>query len=192
MSQTAEEITDLVRTTFTASLPSAGPFGVSDQFRDSQNHPAGIRAPHAIQAMQAAQCVDRWSVGEGASVSIALAARTDTRQYDALITATDTTAMGMQIMQAWRLYGGWPRNPTAALGAFIARFGLEVIVGGSVRGLFVPTFTGMAGEIVGLAGEPKSCTMSAMVRKDGNGPLTVEWAYAIDDEAYRRYVATNR
>lgn len=144
--------------------------------------------------MQDAQSVDRWSVGEGesASVSIALAARTDTRQYDALITATETPTMGMQIVQAWRLYGDWPGSPTAALGAFIARFGLEVIVGGSVRGLFVPRFTGMADQIVGLAGEPKSCTMSAMMRKDGNGPLTVEWAYAIDDAAYRRYVTTNR
>jgi hypothetical protein len=99
---------------------------------------------------------------------------------------------GLQIQQAWRLYGDWPSTPTSALAAFVARFGLEVIVGGTVQGLFVPTYTGQTDQIAALAGEPGPFTMSVMFRKDGAGPATISWAYAINDDAYRSYVSSNR
>lgn len=194
MSQSAQEIEDLIRVSFTSTEPTVGEITISDQFRTSQNHPAGIRAPHAIEAMKEAMGVDRWDLG-GSSVSIAIAAATETRPYAALVTAGETPTMGgnTSISQAWRLYGDWPDQPTSALAAFIARFGLEIIVGGSVRGLFVPTFTGNAEQIIGLAGDPRPFTMSAQVQRDGsNGPLHVWWAYAIDDENYRTYVGQNR
>jgi hypothetical protein len=194
MTQTAADIEALIRSAFTLEPSTSGPFAVSKMFRDEQNHPAGIRAPHAIEAMKDAQSVDRWTMGEGSSVSIALAAGTETRPYAALITAVETpTISSASISQAWRLYGTWPDNPTSALAAFVARFGLEVVVGGSVRGLFVATFTGESEQMIGLANEPRTCTMSVLMRKDGNtGPLEVQWAYAIDDETYRSYVNQNR
>lgn len=201
MAHGAADIEAEIRGAFEAMKPFDGPVVITDQFKNEQNHPAGIRAPHALDAMKDVRAIDRWGFGSepaDGSISVALAAPTPRRSYAMLLTAFATPATDnvLSIAQAWRLYGDWPTSPTAALAAFIARYGKDVVVGDN-RARFIAKATVQGASETSLLSIPDATargkvTASASFRTNKDGTTSVWWVYGIDVDDYNADVNRSR
>jgi hypothetical protein len=170
----------------------------SDAFIAANNNPAGMRAPHAIDAVHRSSRVDAYEVSGGGGEILLVLAEVPQAGYTALLRLTKTSAMGPNpvLTAAWRFYDlPADATPTDAFALLVERFGLEV-QSGSVVGKFIAraTLTGEeAQQPMKLVGPQKSVTFEGMLRMLPGGRGTeVSWVYALDDSAYAAAVAAAR
>lgn len=196
---TAAGIAGAIRQAFdlTTERP-AEPLDVDDRFRTNQNHPAGIRPPHAIDAVRDATAVDRYDLGENTFRSLALAPVTLGRPYLMLVICTEAPGLGAgaRINEAWRVYDAEDGSPTDVYAAFLERFGLDVQVD-DVRQRFIPQATTDGEVLTSISFDPDKVATGAfqvtqMLRHLPDGSTEVTWLSAVDIEAYNVHVAHRR
>jgi len=200
VAQTGVEIVAEIQASYTlVDEPIPGPFAVTERFKQLQNNPAGIRAPHAIDALNQAQDVNRWKFADDSYISLAVARATSKRPYAALVQAVEIPAMGRQtqIAGAWRLYASDLElgDPTQCLGWLVESFGLQLRISGSPSQRFFAQLTVEGDpevEVDFTANEGDELDVSMFMRRSAQGANELTFIYALQTATYGRYVAANR
>jgi hypothetical protein len=182
-------VLDLIRAEFgepSHELGTAFPRGVHDRFLGENNHAAGIRAPHALEALKRATHVDRYDTDDGSGLIFATSPVTVGVPYTMLILVVNLASKEPWLDAAYRLYDISGEDPTAALAILIERYGVDVQYGeerarfiarGRPRSLnfMVPNPPGAGGEVLAT---------SPLMRVHEDRSVEYTWMYALNISAY--------
>jgi len=94
----AAQIEAEIRSTFeVVETPPMEGLKVSQEVTDFHNNPAGLRAPHILEALASATATESYAVDNDSSVSLALSRVDVGKPYLMLLMVTEVPAMGRAV-----------------------------------------------------------------------------------------------
>lgn len=155
---------------------------VRQSFSKHNNHVAGIRPRHAIQAFKDGR-IDRYTFG-GTSVVLAAMQIDTSTPHTLLAYAKDVPERGpATISFAWRLYTDSAEfSPTQLFDQVLTQCGVELTCG-PAQGVFIARASGKD-VFKPVPVEARYMTAEALIDVNPAGVMTVAWAFAIDLARY--------
>lgn len=191
MGDTRDAIAGEIRAQF--AVAGGGPperIAAAEVFIDQNNTPSGIRVHNAIDAVKRAT-IDRYEIGDGMNVAIAVARINITKPYDLLVYMTETSTGTAEMQNAWRLYD-MPEGttPTDAFALIVERYGLPVTIGDATA-KFHAIRSSPPGETFSTP-TPGDVETYQLIMPMADGSADRQWCFAIARSNYLADVAKAR